>query len=138
MRKITGVALIAMFLVIVGCGTTASTISKEKIEEGVILQTAQIDRSKVDFQDNSELEDSNDIIYSHVDSGVGAAESDALIEVFNQPKFTNAYKISSVIAQEDGTFLITIPKEDRYRTDTMYVTATAPGKSRSAAIIFTR
>lgn len=137
MKKLIAVSLIAM--IIAGCGTSAKTIDKEEVEEGVIPQTTKIEVSKVVFQDNSEYGGTSDLIMSDLPPvGEGAAESDAVIEVFNQPQFTDAYKITSAVAENDGTFVVRIDEEDRSKTQTMYVTATAPGKARSGAIIFTR
>jgi len=135
-RIIAGISIV---LIIAGCGTSARTLKKDEVIEAIIPQTTKIEVSKVVFQDTSGYGGTSDLIMSDLPPiGDGAAESDAVIEVFNQPQFTSAYKITSATAENDGSFVVRIDASDRAQTQTMYVTATAPGKARSSAIIFTR
>ena len=132
MKKTILILLVSIMLLFIGgCGTSNSLLQDELIE-GDVPQTQAIDPQDVNFQTN---ETAADMVMSKVDANQ-AVEAGSFIEIFNQPTFTSNSLVASNIAEQDGTFYVWITTGNK--SETIYVTATAPGKRRSPSIIFNR
>jgi len=134
MKKYLALALSTMFL-IYGCGTTKSVLDGSTNNQGdvIIPQTAAVSRTDIILQIDT-TPGVRDLLIAPTDY---TAESNSLIEVYSAYPFTVSSFIATADASAAGTFIVDIGEDDA-RYSVLYITATAPGKVRSDAIVINK
>jgi hypothetical protein len=134
MSKYLYIVLIAMLL-ITGCGTTKKVLEADQTSSGdvVIPQTVAVENTSLVLQIDA-TPGVRDLLIAPVNY---TAEADSLIEVYSSTPFTAAHFVASTNASAAGTFIADLG-EDETSYNVLYVMATAPGKTRSDAVVITK